>query len=79
MKRYKSIVCYITCINSNFPPYPMVYIAEDDAYYPRDKAPEGKEILTISGTQFRKMLAEVTEVPPWFSFPEVIQKHFKKQ
>ncbi len=52
----------------------MVYIAEEDAYYPRDKAPEGKEILTISGTQFRKMLAEGTEVPAWFSFPEVIQE-----
>ena len=50
----------------------MVYVKEDDNYQPFDEVDPGKTILTISGTQLRKMLREGKEIPTWFSFPEVI-------
>jgi len=57
----------------------MVYVLEDDTYYPANEVPEGKKVLAISGTQFRRMLKEGSEIPEWFSFPSVIEqlkKHY---
>ena len=50
----------------------VVYVQEDDNYLPIDEVPAGKKILTISGTQLRKMLNEGADIPNWFSFPEVV-------
>ncbi len=50
----------------------VVYIKEDDNYQPVDEIPPGKTVLSISGTKLRKLLYEGSEIPAWFSFPEVI-------
>jgi sulfate adenylyltransferase len=49
----------------------MVYSADLDTYLPENEVPEGARILSISGTELRRRLAEGREIPPWFSFPEV--------
>ncbi len=50
----------------------MVYVQEEDAYLPVDEVPEGEHVLTISGTEFRDMLAAGEDVPEWFSYPEIV-------
>ncbi len=52
----------------------MVYVKEDDNYQQVDLVAPGKTKLMISGTKLRKMLHEGKEIPPWFSFPEVIEE-----
>ena len=49
----------------------MVYVEENDSYFPIDKIPEGKCTLNISGTELRKRLAEGKDIPDWFTFPDV--------
>jgi len=50
----------------------VVYVQDDDNYQTIDEIPPGKKILTISGTQLRKLLNEGADIPEWFSFPEVV-------
>lgn len=50
----------------------VVYVKDDDNYQPVDEIAPGKQILSISGTQLRKMLNEGSDIPEWFSFPEVV-------
>ncbi len=50
----------------------MVYVEEHDAYVPDDEVPEGRRVLSISGTELRARLADGREIPAWFSFPEVV-------
>ena len=50
----------------------MVYVEEQDSYYPEDEVPEGARVLSISGTELRRRLADGREIPAWFSFPEVV-------
>lgn len=52
----------------------MVYLENEDRYCPRDEVPEGAKLLTISGTQLRKALVDGTNIPTWFTFPEVIKE-----
>ncbi|MEJ2368734.1 MAG: bifunctional sulfate adenylyltransferase/adenylylsulfate kinase [Acidobacteriota bacterium] len=52
----------------------VVYVEDDDAYMPQDEVPEGARVLTISGTELRKRLAEGREIPSWFTYPEVAQE-----
>ncbi len=52
----------------------MVYLPEDDAYFPVDEVPEGKQPLSISGTELRERLADGREIPEWFSFPDVVDE-----
>ena len=54
-----------------------VYVEELDAYLPEENVDSRHTVKNISGTQFRKMLAAGEEVPPWFSFPEVIDELMK--
>jgi len=49
----------------------MVYVAELDRFLPVDDVPEGKTVLSISGTELRRRLMDGAEIPPWFTFPEV--------
>lgn len=49
----------------------MVYVKGLDAYVPEDGIPEGGEILRLSGSALRRLLAEGREIPDWFTFPEV--------
>jgi sulfate adenylyltransferase len=56
-------------------PFQMVVYVEDRAQYvPVDQTREGDTVLNISGTEFRRRLQEGLDVPPWFSYPEVIQE-----
>ncbi len=52
----------------------MVYVPETKSYQPIDEVPKNQEILNISGTQLRDMLAAGEEIPEWFSYPGVIEE-----
>ena len=49
----------------------MVYVRNLDQYFPDDEIPAGAEVLNLSGTQLRKILAEGDPIPEWFTFPAV--------
>jgi sulfate adenylyltransferase len=49
----------------------MVYVEGSDAYLPDDEVPAGSRVLSLSGTELRRRLAEGREIPPWFTFPEI--------
>ncbi|TCV97685.1 sulfate adenylyltransferase [Luteibacter rhizovicinus] len=54
-------------------PFPaMVYAANRDSYLPSTEVVEDDDVRDISGTQLRKHLRDGTEIPSWFSFPEVV-------
>lgn len=50
----------------------VVYVQDDENYQPIDEVAPGKKMLKISGTQLRKLLNEGSDIPDWFSFPEII-------
>jgi sulfate adenylyltransferase len=49
----------------------MVYVRNEDKYYPDDEVPNGAEVLDLSGTDLRRRLAMGTELPSWFTFPGI--------
>jgi sulfate adenylyltransferase len=49
----------------------MVYLEDQAAYAPEDEVAPGSRVLKISGTELRRRLAEGSEIPEWFTFPEV--------
>ncbi|MGO4700425.1 bifunctional sulfate adenylyltransferase/adenylylsulfate kinase [Dyella sp. 2RAB6] len=50
----------------------MVYAANRDAYVPATEVEADDEVRDISGTQLRRHLHEGTDIPAWFTFPEVV-------
>ncbi len=52
----------------------MVYVEERAGYAPVDDVKEGENVLNISGTEFRRRLAEGLEIPSWFSYPDVVEE-----
>ncbi len=52
----------------------MVYVEELNSYYPDDEVPEGKRTINISGTELRRRLADGSEIPKWFTFPEIAEE-----
>ena len=52
----------------------MVYVADEDKYYPVDEVPQGKTTQDISGTELRDRLARGTEIPNWFSYASVVKE-----
>ncbi len=52
----------------------MVYVKEKAEYMPVDEVPEGLTTLNISGTEFRRRLAEGLDIPEWFSYPKVVEE-----
>ncbi|MEZ4698728.1 MAG: bifunctional sulfate adenylyltransferase/adenylylsulfate kinase [Rhodothermales bacterium] len=52
----------------------MVYVPELDMYKPVDEIKEGEKTLDISGTELRKRLQEGSEIPAWFSYPDVVEE-----
>ena len=50
----------------------LVYVPSRDAYLPVDEVEDGVETHSISGTELRNRLEKGEEIPPWFSYPEVI-------
>ncbi|MET1253616.1 bifunctional sulfate adenylyltransferase/adenylylsulfate kinase [Aliikangiella maris] len=56
----------------------MVYVKERAEYQPVDNVQEGETVLNISGTEFRRRLAEGLEIPDWFSYSEVVSELRKR-
>ena len=56
----------------------MVYVEEKAEYQPIDDVEEGQTVLNISGTEFRRRLAEGLEIPSWFSYPAVVKELRKR-
>ena len=55
-------------------PFPaMVYAANRDTYLPSTEVQPDDEVRDISGTQLRRHLHEGSDIPAWFSFPEVVE------
>jgi sulfate adenylyltransferase len=55
-------------------PFPaMVYAANRDMYLPSTEVTGDDEVRDISGTQLRKHLHEGSEIPAWYSFPDVVK------
>jgi sulfate adenylyltransferase len=52
----------------------MVFLPDEDKYYPVDEVPKDKKTLDISGTELRDRLARGTEIPAWFSYPDVVKE-----
>ena len=52
----------------------MVFVPDEDKYYPVDEVPKEKKTLNISGTELRDRLALGTEIPSWFSYPDVVKE-----
>lgn len=51
----------------------MVYAANRDRYLPSTEVTAEDEVRNISGTQLRAHLHDGTEIPAWFSFPDVVK------
>jgi sulfate adenylyltransferase len=52
----------------------MVYLEDEDKYFPDDEVPKGARVLNISGTELRQRLNEGRDIPAWFTYPEVVQE-----
>ncbi len=56
-------------------PFKMVVYVENKAQYvPQDQTSEDDTILSISGTEVRRRLAEGLDIPEWFSYPHVVEE-----
>ena len=56
----------------------LVYVPEQGKFKPIDELKNGIKTLNISGSELRRRLYEGTEVPDWFSFPEVLEEFLAK-
>ena len=52
----------------------MVYVKKKDEYMEISSVPKHFETLNISGTELRKKLATGSDIPSWFSYPEVVKE-----
>jgi sulfate adenylyltransferase len=52
----------------------MVYLENQDCYVPDNEVPAGARVLNISGTDLRDRLNEGRDIPPWFTYPEVVRE-----
>ena len=52
----------------------MAYVEELDTYAPEDEVAAGARVLSLSGIELRRRLAEGREIPEWFTFPEVAKE-----
>src|ERR1022692_1313102 len=52
----------------------MVYLEDQDRYVPDNEVPAGSRVLNISGTELRRRLNEGSEIPSWFTYPEVVHE-----
>lgn len=51
----------------------MIYLPDSDEYKPDDEVKPGVRTLNISGTELRSRLRTGTDIPEWFSYPEVVK------
>ena len=52
----------------------MVYLEDQDRYVPEDEVPNGSRVLNISGTELRRRLNTGSDIPSWFTYPEVVHE-----
>ena len=52
----------------------LVYVEDLDAYRPIDEVQDGQRVLNISGTELRQRLSRGSDLPEWFTFPEVARE-----
>ncbi|HWH56226.1 MAG TPA: bifunctional sulfate adenylyltransferase/adenylylsulfate kinase [Terriglobales bacterium] len=52
----------------------MVYLEDEDRYIPENEVKPGARVLNISGTELRRRLAAGSDIPAWFTFPEVVRE-----
>ena len=56
----------------------MVFAKNKKTFLPLDKIEQDDLIEKLSGTQFKEFLQQRTEIPNWYSFPEVIHELRKR-
>ncbi len=52
----------------------MVYVEDLNSFLPQDEVHQGARTVNISGTELRCSLAKGSDIPEWFTFPEVLQE-----
>jgi sulfate adenylyltransferase len=52
----------------------MVYVEDRGEYMAVSQVPEGGRVLNISGTELRRRLRDGSDIPEWFTYPEVIKE-----
>jgi len=52
----------------------MVYVEDRAEYLPVNETAPDMKIANLTGTEFRRRLAEGLEIPEWYSYPEVIEE-----
>ncbi len=50
----------------------MVFVEDRAEYMQASAVPQGSRVLSLSGTELRRRLREGLELPPWFSYAEVL-------
>ncbi len=69
------VASYQTEIGIEMVPFKeMVYSATSKSYKPRNEVQENEEVLSISGTEFRRKLRTGEDIPEWFSYSDVISE-----
>ena len=51
----------------------IVYVEKRKSYHPVDQLPSDSKWLTLSGTKLREMIRNKSDIPEWFTFPEVAE------
>lgn len=52
----------------------MVYVEELNAYLPENELPAHARTRDLSGTELRRCLNQGSDIPEWFTFPEVVEQ-----
>lgn len=52
----------------------MVYVSEDDAFYPIDEVPQNRQSLNVSRDDLENRLETGREIPDWFTFPGIVRE-----
>lgn len=56
------------------PAQETVYVPQLECHLSREEVPEGMEVLTLSGTEWRRRLVKGEAIPSWFSYPEILEE-----
>lgn len=52
----------------------IVYVRSKAAYFHIDQVHDKQDIINVSGTEFRKYLQDGSDIPEWFSYPDIIEE-----
>jgi len=52
----------------------MVYVSEDDAFYPVDEVPQNRQSQSFSMEDLEERLETGREIPDWFTFPGIVRE-----